>query len=161
LNVDALRRTWREGRSPSLRRRRQITALCAVGLVDFAAISLLQVGALRRLPDPPGRLFDSVGVNTSRKAFASGLPDGPLGALQYAAMMALAAWGGRHSTGKGRIRSLLLGAVALGGAVAGLDYLRDMLFKQKRVCPYCLLGAALNLAMVPLALREARNDAVR
>lgn len=63
-----------------MRRRRRLAALSVLGLLDFAVISLYQLGVIRSLPDPPGRLFDSNRVNASRHAFAMGLPDGPLGA---------------------------------------------------------------------------------
>lgn len=157
MDTDAIRDALRNKRTPELRRRRTIAALCAAGLVDFAIISLYQVGALRRLPDLPGRIFDSNAVNASRKAFALGLPDGPIGATHYALTLVLAAIGGTWRTGRRPLFAYLLGVSALGGIVAALDYLRDMLFVQKRVCPYCVVGAGLNLALFPLALSEVRD----
>jgi hypothetical protein len=76
--VEAIRRELREGHSPSLRRRRRIGFLAALGAVDFAVISLYQIGAIRHLPEPPGHLFDSDKVNASRKAYALGVPDGTI-----------------------------------------------------------------------------------
>jgi uncharacterized membrane protein len=161
VDVEAIRDTLRSSRAPELRRRRTIAALCSAGLVDFAVISLYQVGILRHLPDLPGRLFDSDSVNASTKAYRLGVPDGPLGALQYAATLALAAAGGTWRTGRRPLFACLLGLSAAGGALAALDYLRDMLFVQKRVCPYCLVGAGINLALVPLALAEVRDARAR
>jgi len=156
VDVEAARAAWRQADEPSLRRRRWIAGLAAAGLVDFAIISLYQLGVIRHLPDPPGRVFESDKVNASPKAFATGVPDGTLGALLYAATMVLAAAGGTRKTGRSRIFDWLLAGAAIAGAAGALDYLRDMIFKQQRACPYCLTGAAINLAVVPLALKELR-----
>ena len=154
VDVDGMRRAWREERLPSLRRRRTIAALAAAGMADFALISLYQLGLVRHLPDPPGRLFASDQVNSSHKAFAMGVPDGTTGALLYAGTLVLAAFGGTRETGRRPLWSLLLGGAVAAGVVGALDYLRDMIFKQERACPYCLMGAALNFAMVPCVVPE-------
>jgi uncharacterized membrane protein len=59
-----------------------------------------------------------------------------------------------------RKMAALLGGTAVAGAVGALDYLRDMIFVERRACPYCLVGAVINFALVPLAAREAA-DSVR
>ncbi|MFP2908382.1 vitamin K epoxide reductase family protein [Pyxidicoccus sp. 3LFB2] len=160
MDVDAIRQELREGRSPSLTRRRRVAKLAAVGLADFAVISLYQLGAVKRLPDLPGKWWDSNGVNAARTAYALGVPDGPLGAIHYGVTLALAAVGGSRRTGRSRVWDVLLGGAVLGGAGAALYYLWDMAFKERRACAYCLVGAALNLGMVPLLWpewREARH----
>lgn len=135
-----------------------MAALCAAGAVDFSIISLYQLGVIRHLPDPPGRLFDSDRVNASHKAYAHGLPDGPLGLLQYAVTLGTLAFGGTRRTGRSRAANWLLAGLVGAGAFSALEYLRDMIFKEKRVCPYCVTGAALNLSMVPLAWKELRGQ---
>ena len=159
IDIDGMRRALREGDEPSLWRRRALATLSAVGMADFAIISLYQLGAIRRLPDLPGRWMDSNRVNASRKAYRLGVPDGPLGALFYAAVVSLTAVGGTRRTVRPRALEWLLGALVVAGVVSALDYLRDMIFEEKRACPYCLVGAALNVAMVPHAWREIRNSA--
>lgn len=154
MDIDAARRALRDEHGASLARRRRVALLAGIGLVDFAVISLYQTGVIRHLPDPPGRIFDSDCVNASRKAYRLGVPDGPLGALLQAATLTLAAAGGRRGTGRRRIFDWLLGGATLAGAAAALDYLRDMIFVERRACPYCLLAAGLSLAMLPPALRE-------
>ena len=156
-DVRAIRDELRHGESPSLRRRRGIAALAALGAVDFAIITLYQLGALRHLPDPPGRVFDSDKVNASRSAYALGVPDGPLGLALYALTLILAGAGGTAKTGRPRIFSFLLGGTVTAGALGAAHYLYDMVRHQKRACPYCLVGAAVNFAMVPLAVREIRD----
>jgi uncharacterized membrane protein len=153
MDVDALREELRHGRSAELARRRAIATLAAVGLVDFAAISLYQLGVIRHLPDPPGRLFDSDAVNGSRAAYAHGVPDGTTGALLYALELVLASAGGSRRTGRRGWLDLALGG-AIGAGVAGAAfYLWDMGTREKKACPYCLVGAGVNFAMAPLWLR--------
>lgn len=162
VDIDGMRRAWRTERSSSLQRRRRLAALAGVGVADFAIISLYQLGVVKHLPDLPGRLFDSDRVNASKKAYALGVPDGPLGALFYAGMMMTAGFGGTHRTGRPRVAKWVQGVLATGGVISALDYLRDMLFVQKKVCPYCVVGAGLNLAIFALAaadIRGARREA--
>jgi hypothetical protein len=75
----AIRDELRGGTSRDLDRRRRIATLAGFGAVDFAIISLYQLGVIRHLPDPPGRLFDSDKVNAAASAYRFGAPDGPLG----------------------------------------------------------------------------------
>ena len=159
MKPGAIRRELREADSPSLRRRRWIAALSAVGVVDFAVISLYQLGVIRHLPDPPGRLFDSDKVNGSRKAYATGVPDGTLGLALYALTLVLTGAGGTSRTGRPAILDLALGGAVLAGAIGAAHYLYDMVMRQERACPYCLAGAAVSFAMLPLAVRETRAGA--
>jgi uncharacterized membrane protein len=154
LKAADIQRTWRDGRDPSLRRRRTIAALASAGLADFAVISLYQMGAIRHLPDPPIRAFDSDRVNASTKAYALGVPDGTTGALLYAAELVLSAFGGSRKSGRPLAASALLAGAAAVGAGAAVYYLWDMFARERRACAYCLVGSALNLSMLPLALGD-------
>src|SRR5439155_16208228 len=107
-----------------------VIALSAIALADFALITLRQLGIIKHLPDPPGRWFDSDKINTSKAAHPFGIPDGALGAAGYAANIALAATGRRR----------LLKVATVAQALAAAYYLREMLFRQKKLCPYCLVG---------------------
>lgn len=155
---DAIRNALREGRSKELQRRRWIAALCAAGVLDFAIITLYQIGLIRHLPDPPGAIFDSDKVNASSSAYAYGVPDGALGLGLYAATMALAGIGGTSRSGRHAGWDLALGAAILAGVSGAGHYLQDMIRNQKRACPYCLTGAALNVAMVPLVVPLVRDS---
>jgi O-antigen/teichoic acid export membrane protein len=53
---------------------------------------------------------------------------------------------------------MLLGGAVLAGAGSALYYLYQMLFKEKKLFTYCLVGAAINLAMVPPAWKEMRGS---
>lgn len=161
MQIDAIRNELRDGHDPSLQRRRRIGLLAALGAVDFAVISLYQLGIIRHLPDPPGRIFDSDKVNASHKAYALGVPDGTLGLGLYAATLILASAGGSSRTGRHPVFGLLLGGAVAAGVIGGAQYLYDMVRNQERACPYCITGAFLNFGMLPLALPEAVRGAKR
>lgn len=158
MNVKAIRKELRKGKSESLHRRRQIALLSAIGAVDFSIISLYQVGVIRSLPDLPGKIFDSNKVNASQSAYQMGLPDGPVSLGMYALNMILASAKGSHRTGRSPWYDFLLAGAVLASVGGTVTYLYDMAFKQKKVCPYCLVGAGVNFAMLPLVLKEARDS---
>lgn len=153
-----IRNELRHGQSPSLNRRRKIGLLSAIGLIDFAIISLYQIGVIRHLPDLPARIFDSDTVNASEKAYKMHLPDGTTGTALYATNLMLCSFGGSNKTGRSPWLSAALGLTVAGGALGALDYLFDMTFKQKKVCLYCVTGAAVNFLMVPLAWKEIKEN---
>lgn len=157
LDIDAARHELRDGEGASLQRRRWIGALSALAVVDFAIISLYQLGVIRHLPDPPGKVFDSDRVNASRSAYPLGVPDGTLGLTMHGVTMALAGAGGSARTGRHPAFDVLLGAIALAGAVSAGLYLREMITKQKRACPYCLTAAATEFATLALATPDVRS----
>lgn len=158
--VEAIRKAWRSGHSPSLKRRRRIAGLAAVGLVDSAVISLYQLGAIRRLPDLPLPGFDSNRVSGSKAAYALRMPDGPLGALFYASTLVLLAFRGDRKTGRKPWASLALGGAVLSGCVGAMGYLLDMALVERRACPYCLVAAGTTFAIARLTWPEV-SDAVR
>ncbi|MFN7132439.1 MAG: vitamin K epoxide reductase family protein, partial [Myxococcales bacterium] len=156
VDIDRMRAGWMAGQLPSLQRRRRIATLAALSAADFAFLSLYQLGVLRRLPDLPGRLFDSNRVNVARKAYARGGPDAPIAAALNGLILALASFGGTQDTGRPRLADWLLGAAVVGGALASLDYFRDMVLAQQRICLSCVVAAGASFAMVPFALGELR-----
>ncbi len=153
-DIDEVRDTLRYGKSKSLRRRRKITIMAILGMLDFAVITLYQSGILKHLPDLPFKPFDSDFVNGSETAYKMGVPDGATGASVYGTILVLALFGGKRGLLRSKLfDKLLFGAVAV-NALGGLYYLYEMAFKQKRVCLYCLTGALLNFLMVPPARKE-------
>jgi uncharacterized membrane protein len=131
--------------------RRKIIWLSALGLLDFSVISLYQTGAIEKLPDLPFEIFDSNKVNASKEAYQFGVPDGPISATVYAATMVLAAAGGSEQSGRKPVMDVLLGATVAGNTAGAVYYLYDMIFKQKKICLYCLTGAAINIASAVIA----------
>ena len=76
MTAAELRRELQTGDAPALRWRRAIVGASLVGMGAMGAVSLLQMGVIRHLPDPPLRGFDSDKVNSSDTAYALGVPDG-------------------------------------------------------------------------------------
>lgn len=159
MDVSAIRTELREGQSSSLKRRRRLGSLAALGLVDFGVISLYQMGAIRRLPDLKWKVFDSNKVNASKSAYQHGLPDGTTGTAMYSLLLMLATYGGSRKTGRSPVLDVALGATVLAGVGAAAQYLWNMARKQERACLYCISGAALNFLMLPLALPGAVSGA--
>lgn len=139
--IDKIRKDTRK----STENRRTIAALAAVGLVDFGLISLLQMGYFKKLPDIPGKIFDTVKVNTSKDAVILGMPDGVISLGAYALTMFLAMAGIRFRK-KSRLLDLALSGVVVGQALGAAQYMYKMSFVQKKVCVYCVAGAAINFA---------------
>ena len=125
---------------------KKIQILSLIGLLDFTMISLYQLGFIKHLPDLPGKVFDSDSVNSSAKASILGVPDGPVSSLLYSLIILLV----QKSAEKNyRIKNTVLGTLILVHALGATDYLLDMI-KQKKICPYCLIGTLINFISVPL-----------
>jgi uncharacterized membrane protein len=152
--MGALRDELVRGRSPRLRRRRALIVIAALAAVDAIVVGLRQTGVLRRLPEPPGRIWDSNGIVTSRAAYVLGVPDAPLGALGFVTVMVLASRLGDARRGRRPLVALALFGTASVAAAGAALYLRDMIFDKKRLCPYCLFTAASSFALVALAAPE-------
>lgn len=162
MRTAAIRQELLTGTGEELEKRRMIMALSAVGLVDFAIISLYQAGVIKRLPELPIKSFDSNKVNAAPEAYQMGAPDGTISALVYAGNMVLATAGGTEASGRKPVFDILLGSTIAGNAAGALYYLYDMIFKQNKVCPYCIAGAAINIAsaviVAPLALKALKKS---
>jgi uncharacterized membrane protein len=142
--------------SPSLRRRRWIARLSALALVDTALVALRQLGAIRHLPDVPGRLIDSNAVTTSLPAYLLGTPDAAVAAGSYAFNLIAAGAVRTSRTGRRALWPLLLVANTLGGAAGAAAYLWNMMIRRKRLCLYCIAAIAMNFTLLPLAALECR-----
>lgn len=137
--------------------RRKIVALSALGLLDFSIISMYQAGVIRRLPDLPLSVFDSNSVNASKEAYQFGVPDGPVSATVYALTMVLATASGTARSGRKPVWDLLFGGAIAGNAAGAVYYLYEI-FKQKKICLYCVLGAAINLTSAALVAPLVQNS---
>lgn len=158
MNINAIRQQLRHGQSDSLKRRRNIALLSAFGILDFLLISLYQLGIIRHMPDPPGKIFNSDKANGSKEAYAMGAPDGPISLVLYALNIVLASAGGSSRSGRHPIFDLLLGGAILGSVVGSISYMYNMIFKQQKACIYCITGALLNFAMLRPLIPEVRKS---
>ncbi len=145
----------RKKNSAADQNRRKIAALSALGLIDFSIISLYQLGFIKHLPDLPGSLFDSDKVNASKDAQIMGFPDGVVSLGMYTANILLATAAIKKGKKK-NIFDYLMGAVTLGQAAGAGQYVVTMATVQKKICPYCVTGAAINFASLRPLLRLFR-----
>jgi uncharacterized membrane protein len=140
-----------------LRRRRGIIGLSLIGMASMTAVTLLQTGIIKHLPDPPLDNFDSDRVNSSDTAYRLGLPDGSISLATLAANIPLAAFGGADRVTKMPWVSLIAAAKAIVEAVAASWYFYQMPAKEKAWCGYCVVGALANIGIAALTLPEAKK----
>lgn len=149
------------GNSEDLNRRRTLIWLSALGILDFTLITLLQTGVIRKLPDLPGRFFDTNGINTSKTSYLTALPDAAISNVIFSGIIALAAVGGSRKASRQDSVDVLLGAAVLGHVIGGTIMTYDMIAKKKKVCLYCLAGAGTIYAsaavIAPTVLRSFRR----
>ena len=161
MNVKKIRNSLREDSSADMERRRKIVFLSAIGLADFSLISLYQTGVIKRLPDLPFPIFDTNKVNASKSAYQLGVPDGPVSSLAYSATMVLASAHGSECAGRKSVFDAALGVTVAANAIGAVVYLNDMIFKQKKICVYCITGAAINIAsaiiIAPVVLKSLKK----
>ena len=133
--------------------RKRIATLAAGLAAEFALIGLRQYGVIKKLPDLPIRGFDSNAVITSPRAYPLGIPDSALAVTGLGGIIALAT----ARRPRKWLDRLLAGAVAVAAAGATY-YLAEMIVRQRRLCAYCLVGAAGMFAMVPPMQRVMRGE---
>lgn len=163
LSPEELRDRIRDDDSKEMAYRRAIVAVSLVGMASMALVSLLQTGAVRKLPDPPTRRprFDTEKVNFSKEAFSYGMPDGPLTLTAHSVNLALAAAGPPERYERRPwlpITATVLSAAQ--AAVAGKYLFYQMPYVDRAWCPYCVVDAITHFATFALTLPEA-SKAVR
>jgi uncharacterized membrane protein len=153
MKAELLRRKLLYESSKELQIRRQLIALSLIGIIDFSIISLYQTGIIRKLPDLPGKIFDSNQVNAAKDAYMFGIPDGLISGTVYALTASLAAAGANIRSGSKNLSTdLLLSGAVLGNALGAGYYLANMAFKQKKICLYCVTGAIINFISAGLVV---------
>ena len=156
-DTQQLRRELQNGSSEDLKLRRGIIGLSLVGMAAMTAVTLLQTGIVKHLPDPPIDSFDSDKVNSSDTAYALGVPDGALSLASLAANIPLAAFGGENRAATMPLVPIAATAKAtVEAAVAGW-YFYQMPTKEKAWCGYCIVGALTNWGIAALTLMEAKR----
>lgn len=150
-----LRADARHDRSPAMNRRRGVVAVSLGGIAAMAFTSLLQMGMVRRLPDPPIRRFDTKRVNLSDEAFSYGGPDSPIVILMHAVNMVLATTGGADRARRMPWLPLLAGTLAGAQSAMAAKYLfYQMPSVDEAYCPYCIADAFAHFATLGLVLPE-------
>jgi uncharacterized membrane protein len=144
-------------RNSDLKRRRGVIGMSLVGMASMTAVTLLQTGIVKHLPDPPLGNFDSDRVNSSDTAYRFGVPDGAISLASLAANIPIAAFGGAGRVQTSPWIPLLAAVKAAGEAVAASWYFYQMPAKEKAWCGYCIAGAVANIAIAALTIPEARK----
>lgn len=144
-----------------MKRRRAIIGLSLVGAASMAAVSLLQTGMIRHLPDPPIKGFNSDKVNLSETAYEFGLPDGTVSLASLAVNIPIAALGGTRRASEHPWVPLLAAGKAAVEAVAAGWFFYQMPTKQKAWCAYCITGALASFSVFALTLPEAKKALTR
>lgn len=152
-----LRQDLQEGDTPDLRRRRGVIGLSLLGMASMAAVSLLQTGMVKHLPDPPLDNFNSDKVNSSETAYQFGVPDGTVSLAGLAANIPIAAFGGADRARQQPWVPLVAAGKAAVEAVAAGWYFYQMPAKEKAWCGYCIMGALASFGILALTLPEARQ----
>ena len=156
MNVDQFRQELQQGSTPPLRQRRVTLGLSLAGIASMTPVTLLQMGVLKHLPDPPLRSFDSDKVNSPYDAYRFGMPDGTLGILSFAANLPLLAFGGAgRAQDKPWVPLVATGKAAV-DAVVALWYFYQMPAKERAWCIYCIAGQLSSLGILASTLPEAR-----
>lgn len=157
MTPEELGRALREGDEPFLKRRRWVVGLALYNIVAMGAISLYQIGILKRVPEIhlPGEDADK--INGSAQAYEIlQTPDAVLAIGSYAATAALAAMGPPDRAKTLPWAPLGMGVKALADAAFAIKLLIDQPTKYKAYCSWCVTGALATLAAVPLAWPETR-----
>ncbi len=150
-----LRSELQDGKTQSLKRRRAIIGLSLLGIGAMAAVTLLQTGIVKHLPDPPIEGFDSDKVNSSDTAYAMGVPDGTVSLASLAANIPIAAFGGENRHEQQPLLPILAAGKSVVEAAAAGWYFYQMVAKQKALCGYCIVGALANFGIAAISLPEA------
>jgi hypothetical protein len=140
-----------------LDQRRRISALALAGVGSLGVVAAYQTGVIRHVPEPPLGRLDADVVDASGAAYRLlNTSDAALGMASYAVTLALAAMGDADRTTKRPWIPVLLGAKVLMDAVSGAFLAAEQGTKHGKFCSWCLASAASGVAMVPLAVPEAR-----
>src|SRR3546814_13978507 len=124
-------------------------------MASMGIVSLLQMGIVKHLPDPPTRRphFHSDKVNSSNEAYGYGMPDGPLTLAAHAANIVLAA-AGPPERFHDRPWLPLLASMISGtqAAVAAQILLLTIPNVDMAWCPFCITDAPTHFPMFALPL---------
>jgi uncharacterized membrane protein len=127
-------------------------ACCCAAMAALAPVALVQLRILTDLPDPPGRLFDSRRIITSKGAYHLGIPDGVLGLASYGVTLGLLM---ASQPSRPLVRRVLRGKLAWDATMA-IRKIRNQIMQHGRVCSWCV-GAAVATAGLVYFAHKARE----
>lgn len=127
-------------------------ACCCAAMTSLAPVALVQLKVLDDLPDPPGRIFNSKRLVTSKDAYHFGIPDGLLGLGSYGITLALLI---AAQPSRPVLRKALQAKVALDATMA-IRKVRRQVAEHERICSWCV-GAAVATAGMMFFARKLRE----
>src|SRR5665213_4050118 len=116
-------------------------AFCCVAITSLVPVALVQLRVIKRLPDPPGNIFASKRIVTSKSAYVSGIPDGLLGLGSYSVTLILLI---TAKPSRPLLRGMLRVKLLLDGTIAARKA-RGQLKQFGRICSWCM-GTAMATA---------------
>lgn len=128
-------------------------ACCCAAMATLTPVALVQLRIMKDLPDPPGRIFNSKRVVTSKGAYRFGIPDGVLGLASYGVTLALLL----ASQPSRRLVGRALRVKLAWDATMAIRNVRKQFTKHERVCSWCL-GTAVATAGLVYFGRKAREE---
>ena len=126
-------------------------ACCCVAIASLVPVVLVQLKIIDTLPDPPGRIFDSTEIVTSKDAYKLGIPDGILGIGSYSVTLALLLMAGPSQP---LLQKALRTKLALDGTMA-VRNAKKQVTHFGRICSWCM-GTAIATAGVLYYARRSR-----
>jgi uncharacterized membrane protein len=114
-------------------------------------VAVRQIGLIKYLPDPPGGIFDSDRITTSRMAHPFGVPDALLGLGSYGITLELLLIA-RHTA----YAKPLLRAKLNADAAAAVTNVVRQLITFRRICSWCTATAFCTAVLVYYGRRSAR-----
>ncbi len=154
MSLNSSGRKQLESKQPA-ENRKGIAALCSIAMVGLGAIAGYQLGWLKKLPDPPVRVFNSERIVTSRDAYKLlGIPDALLGLGSYGTTLALA-W--NHHRSPTETSSLLLTGKIAFDVYQAASHSITQWTQFHKLCAWCLIPTACTLRTAFLVAPEARQ----
>lgn len=127
-------------------------ACCCGAIASLTPVALVQLKIVRNLPDPPGRIFNSRRIVTSKGAYRFGIPDGVLGIASYGVTLALLI---AAKPSRPFVRRVLRAKLALDATMA-IRGVRRQITQHGRICSWCM-GAVVATAGAVYFARKARE----
>lgn len=156
ITPEQLREEIQTDTSRYMRLRRAAIGATLLGIGMMSLTTLLQMGVVRRLPDPPVGNFNTKKVNSSDEAYSYGGPDSPINILAHAVNLVLASTGGPDRARRHAWLPLLAAVVELPQRVVAAKYLfYQMPYVDEAWCPYCITDALTHFATLALVMPEA------
>ncbi|MGN6088862.1 MAG: vitamin K epoxide reductase family protein [Actinomycetales bacterium] len=151
----------RRGQGRYLRDRRRATALALLATGALGVVEAYQSGLIGSVPEPrvgPLRsVLDADAVDAAGEAYELlHTPDSALGIASYGLTLVLLGAGAGDRAQQTPWWPVLAGAKAVADAGNALYLFAEQLTKHRRICSWCTVAAAANVAALPLALPEAR-----